>query len=87
MRKLRKVTAWVSDITCTKCKAKVTMHHGEVTKKDAKADVPTYDPKIPYSGIWNGWFVGGKGQELCPNCFFNIVSLIYKNKSKVLDSH
>jgi hypothetical protein len=69
MRKLRQVKAWVSDFTCTQCKAKITMHHGVLTKKDALVDVPTYDPKIHYSGTWNGWFVGKKGGELCWRCY------------------
>ena len=69
MRKLRKVTAWVSDITCEKCGKKETMHHGEVTKGEAMYDVPFYDSNIPWSGQWNGWFIGVKGKELCPSCF------------------
>jgi hypothetical protein len=51
-------------------------HHGFSSKKEAIKDIPTYTREIPFSGTWNGWFVGKKGEELCPLCFgFDVKSL------------
>ena len=71
MRKLRQIKVWISDFTCTKCGAKITMYHGhETSKVKAIKDIPIADPKIPWSGRWNGWFIGKRNKELCPICFF-----------------
>lgn len=77
MRKLRQIKTWVSDFTCTKCgTTDVMYHHGFSSKKEAIKDIPTYTREIPFSGTWNGWFVGKKGEELCPLCFgFDVKSL------------
>jgi len=68
MRKLRQLKAWASDFTCSECGAKLTYYHGIMSKKNATRDMPTYDPKISWSGYTVGWFVGIRNKEICPEC-------------------
>lgn len=54
------------------------MSHGECSKKNALRDIPTIAPKIAWSGTWNGWFIGKRDKELCPNCFAEKMNAIRK---------